>query len=659
MARRRLRPWHYIVGGLLAVVVGLMFVWNWDWFIPMASSIASAKLGRPTTMTHLHVSIARKPVLEVEGLVIGNPPDFPDPGPFARIDRLAVTLDGPAYVRNRALIVPLIEVDKPVVQATALADGRNNWTFPFSIAPSGGKPGSGPQIGDLRIKDGHIHAVVPKLKADFELAVTTSEPGGGQPGQLVAQAQGTYADQPITGQFTGGSLLSLRDKANPYPVDLQLANGATLVSLQGTVEDPLAFAGTHLKLKAEGRSLADIMPLTGVAAPPTPPFSVTGDLDYADKRIRLTNIDGKVGKSDLEGSISVDPSPERPQVKAELSSHLVDLADLGGVVGSAPGRTDTPGQTPQQRAELARAVASKQFLPTARISLPKLRAADVDLHYKGERIAGRSVPLDNVGAEVSITNGAVRVHPLSFGVGKGRIEAEVTLAPAGDQDVHAQIHADFKQVDVSRLLSATHSAGGTGTIGGRAHIEGTGSSVAAIMGSGNGEVKLFMTGGSLSAVLVDLSGLQFGNALLSALGIPVRTQVRCMVGDFVLRRGILETRTMLLDTGEANVTGKGTISFRDETLNYQLRTEAKHLSIGSLPAPIDITGRLKAPSIMPDAATVAARGAVAVGLGVLLTPLAALLPTIQLGLGEDNDCGALIRSAQQTSNPAKPAPVTR
>jgi len=46
--------------------------------------------------------------------------------------------------------------------------------------------------------------------------------------------------------------------------------------------------------------------------------------------------------------------------------------------------------------------------------------------------------------------------------------------------------------------------------------------VADILGHGNGALKLFMTGGDLSALLVDLSGLQFGNALLSSLGLPKR-----------------------------------------------------------------------------------------------------------------------------------------
>lgn len=659
MARLRPRPWQYIVGILVVGLVVLILVWNWDWFIPIVSRVASAQLGRPVSMAHLHVRIAANPVLEADDVVIGNPPGFPDPGPFARIAKLAVTINGPAYVRSRALIVPGVEVDHPDVQATALPDGRNNWTFPFAGAPSGGKPGSGPQIGDLRISDGHVHAVDPKLRADFNLAVATRQGEAGKPAQLVVDAKGTYAGQPITGEFVGGALLSLRDKNNPYPVDLKLANGQTHISLQGTVQDPLAFAGTNLKLRLDGQNLADLLPLTGVATPPTPPYVITGDLGYADKRIRFENFAGKVGKSDIEGTILVDPGPQRPLVRAGLLSHQVDLADLGGIVGATPGRATTPGETAEQRAEIKRAEASKQFLPTARISLPKLRAADVELKYVGDKIEGRSVPLDNVSAFVSIKDGAVTIHPLTFGVGSGRIESNVALSPSGEQNVRAKVDVNFRQVDVGRLLSATHAFGGAGTIGGSAELVGEGDSVATIMGDGNGELKLFMTGGDLSALLVDLSGLEFGNALLSAIGVPQRTQVRCLVTDFALRDGILDTRTFLIDTGEANVTGKGTINFRDEEVNYQLRTIAKHFSIGSLPAPIDITGKLKSPSIKPDPGVLAARGAAAVGLGVLLTPLAALLPTIQLGLGKNNNCGELIDQAKAAPNPAAEHPATQ
>ena len=40
-----------------------------------------------------------------------------------------------------------------------------------------------------------------------------------------------------------GALLSLQDSKDPYPIDLHVENGATKVTLAGTVDDPLHFAG--------------------------------------------------------------------------------------------------------------------------------------------------------------------------------------------------------------------------------------------------------------------------------------------------------------------------------------------------------------------------------------------------------------------------------
>ena len=80
------------------------------------------------------------------------------------------------------------------------------------------------------------------------------------------------------------------------------------------------------------------------------------------------------------------------------------------------------------------------------------------------------------------------------------------------------------------------------------------------MAHGNGEVKMAMAGGDLSAILVDLTGLEFGNALLSALGMPKKTP-RAM---FRQRSGIAARRTrlqgMTLDTGEAIIDVGGDVN---------------------------------------------------------------------------------------------------
>jgi uncharacterized protein involved in outer membrane biogenesis len=159
-----------------------------------------------------------------------------------------------------------------------------------------------------------------------------------------------------------------------------------------------------------------------------------------------------------------------------------------------------------------------------------------------------------------------------------------------------------------------------------------------MMGHGDGELKLVLvSAGNVSALLVDIAGLEFGNALLSALGIPNQAHIDCFVADLPMKNGIVDTKALLLDTNEARVVGSGTIDFRDQTLDYSMTTRSKHFSIGSLPGPINITGKLGDPSIRPGTEVVARAGAAA-GLGVLLTPLGALLPTIQFGVGNDNAC---------------------
>jgi uncharacterized protein involved in outer membrane biogenesis len=660
----RLPHWLIWLGIPLILLAGIVLLWDWDWFIPIVDARASAALGRKVTIAHLHVRLGRTVRIVADDVQIANPPDFPGTDPLARIAHLTVRADLMEYLRHRTTVLPLVALDHPVIEAEALADGRNNYTL-STAGPGGGSSGSGSsmKIGDLRITDGRGHVVIPKLKADFNLQIATREAPAGSPAdrsQLLVEARGTYAAQPITGQFVGGAVLSLRDASHPYPVDLRIQNGPTHVRLVGTVQRPLAFEGADLKLTLTGPNMALLLPLTGIPIPKTPAYRVTGQLDYADKRIRFRDFAGEVGNSDLEGTIAVDPGPggpeAKPDVTMDLSSRRVDLADLGGFIGSEPGRLDERNETPQQREAVARAEASPRLIPNTPINLPRLRAANVHLRYRGARIEGRSVPLDNLVLTMDIVNGSVSLHPISFGVGTGQIGGNISLVPNGDL-IHTKADIDFRQINLARLFAALHVFHGNGIVGGKAEIDGTGNSLAAMLSNGNGGLDLYMSGGNLSAVLVDLSGLEFGNALLSALGLPKNATIDCFIGQFALQRGVISTRTLLLDTNEAVVRGSGDVDLRAEKVDYRLKTDAKHFSIGSLPAPIVIEGTLKKPSIHPDAAALGIRGGVAAGLGILAAPLA-LLPTIQLGLGEGNQCAAVL-SRPATHAPAAPAPVRR
>jgi hypothetical protein len=276
-------------------------------------------------------------------------------------------------------------------------------------------------------------------------------------------------------------------------------------------------------------------------------------------------------------------------------------------------------------------------LPQAALNFPKLERADVHLLYRAARIQGRPMPLDDLTLRMDVVDGAVALRPLAFGVGRGRITIDASLTPEaeGEGAVRARAEVRFERLDVSRLMQASGGYRGEGALNGTARLEGTGRSVAGILGGADGAASFWMAGGELSKLLVDLAGLRLGSALLSSLGGgAARAGVECFVADLALRRGVLSTRALLLETEDALTEGEGAVDLGRERVEVRLRTASKRLTVGVLPAPLLVSGTLKEPRAAPDPAAPAGRGGLAGAL--------AALPAIQLGIGDDPRCEGLL-----------------
>lgn len=635
--------------GLLGVAAAAAFGFAGPLARPFVEREVAAQLGRPVSIGRLSIRPGRTTEVVAEDVIIANPPGFPEEAApwFARIPRLELAvLPGP-WLRRGEVVVPRALLDRPEVAAVGLADGRANYLFPN--LPAGEDPedpgrSTGPRIGVLTVREGRGHVVLQPLDADVTVEAATEEPAGEEP-RLAAAARGTYAGAPVEARMVGGGILTLREADRPWPVRLEVANGPTRGRLEGRLRDPLTLRGADLRLEVAGPDMALLRPLSGVRFPATPPFRLAGRLDYLrGGQIRFLEAEGVMGRTDVAGGLIVTPGEgeRRPVLAAEVRSRRVDLRDLAGFVGGEPGRPGDPGQSPERRRALERAAADPRLLPDDPINLPKLLSAEVHVDYSAERIEGRGMPFDALVTQFDIVGRVVDVKRLVFPIGGGELAARFVLSPVGEPGrgaLHAKGDFELRRADFARLVGAA-GVRGRGSLGGVGRVEGTGRSIAEILAHGEGGLTLVMVGGNLSAFLVDLSGLRFGGALFSLLGLPEREPIRCLIGDFALGRGALSARTLLLDTETAVVTGTGRMTLPEERLDLRLRTESKHATIGSLPAPILVGGTLKSPSAGPEPAELAARAGAAVGLAAILPPLA-LLPTIQLGVGEEGHCAAL------------------
>lgn len=651
--RRPVRRILGIISGVLAIaLVLLILLWNWDWFVPLVNRRASAALHRPVSIAHLHVRLGFTTTVSVDDLQIHQPEGFEsEKDLFASARKATVSVDVWRYITHKGLEIPLIALDTPKGDIVALANGRNNYSFSDPKAKpapaSQSQSTSLPEIGTVTITDGDIRVALAKLKTDMHVLLHTTPAKGDQDGTIVIDLKGRYAQAPIKGHIVGGSLLTLTSTSHPYPVDARLENGPTYVTLRGSVDDPLHFKGTRLVLHFAGPDMSLLYGLTGIPIPQTPSYSIAGNLDYTAAHIRFTNFAGKMGSSDIGGTISVDPQTKPITVDADLHSRNVDLKDLGGFIGAKPGHEESK-----------KAVASDRILPSTPINVPKLNSVNAHLVYKGDHIENKDMPLDNIVADIAVQDGAIDIRKLNFAVGDGTLGLSGALDPAANGQFKTHFKVDVSRLSIQRLMKATQTFKGEGTLGGHITLAATGNSIASLLGSGDGGVTLVVDhGGDVSALLPDLMGLKVGSAILSALGIPQRSDLKCFIADMPLRNGILSTNSLLLMTNNTRTLGGGSVNLHNETLDYHVTTRSTSFNILSFPGRVNISGPLKSPTIMPGAEIIG-RAAATAGLAIAFPP-AALLPTIQFGVGKGSACeDALGRANADPAAGIKPGATT-
>ena len=634
----RLRMRIGLAGGGFIMLLAVAAFTAPFWLRPAVEARASTALGRKVSIGALAVHVFPVRIVATDIVVAGGA----DTPPLATVAEIAATLDLAPTLRLHLPAIPEIAITRMDVQAVQNPSGGTNYTL--NLPPDSGGPTLA--IGVVRFTDSHAHLLMPQLGADLTLALQTDATA--QSG-IIGELSGVYQRQKVTGHVKAGGVLSLRDSATPYPVDVLVQSGASRFSLAGTMVDPLHLRGAKLKVGLKGQDLAGLYPITGIPLPPTTPYDLSSGLDYQAGTLHFSNIAGRLGRSDMQGNLAVDVRPERPVVSGSLLSHKVDLEDMAGFIGSQPGRENTPGQSPAQQQAVVKAEASTRLLPDLPMDIPKIRSADFHVTYHGETIIGDAMPFDSVVAKIDIDDGHIQVTDLRVGVGNGQILGHIDMTPikeGAEDSTHTLADIHVQNIDVGHMLSKTDLVRGSGTLGGHITLESKGKSLAEILTRGDGHMSLFMAGGDVSSLVIDLSGLHLGEAVLSALGVPDRAPVRCLIADMLLANGVLQTQTVLLDTDKNRTTLDGAIDLRSETIKAELRTQPKHFTIATLATPFAITGRLKSPDFAPEIAELGARSAGAAGLALLFPP-AALLATIQLGIGEDNACVSLVKEGQK------------
>lgn len=640
--RRPGRPEKVAIGialTLVATFVLLLTLFDWNWLRGPIGRAASASTGREIALNgDLDVRLfSWTPSATVRDLKIGGPT-------WARDEDTADVARLDASVRLRRLFVGQIELPsltftRPVVQLVVDEEGRRSWDL-NPDRPDDGKGAKLPVIQRLVINEGRLTLDERRRGMKLDAVVTAREarsPGDGESGFLL-DGKGTMNGQPLTLRITGGPFINIR-RDRPYAFTAELAGAGSTLKADGRITRPFDLGQFDATLELQGRDLADIYLLTGITTPNTPPYRLSGALSRDGALFRFADFSGRVGSSDLSGTVEVNKIGDRRRVDAEMASRSLDIDDLAAVLGARP--QVTSGGT------VATSGKPGKLLPDAPLQVDRLQAMDGTLTYRAGSVKANDLDIRQVRLGADLKDGVLKLNPVSFAFNRGELNGTARI-DATKATPYSAVDFRLSGYPLESIIPARDGAPTvTGRALGRAKLEGPGASIHELAANSKGTISLVVPQGQMRSAFAELLGINVGAGLRKLLtGDQSTAAIRCAVADFSVTGGTATARTFVIDTDVVLAQGTGTIDLGAETMNLRIDGETKKPRLLRVWAPITVNGPLAAPRLGVDLSAVATQGGIIGALATLINPIAGLLGFVDPGLAEDADCGGLIASAR-------------
>jgi uncharacterized protein involved in outer membrane biogenesis len=496
---------------------------------------------------------------------------------------------------------------------------------------------------------------------DLQVHVATEDGTQPAPPRLRLAGQGRVYGEPF---HLEGHVGAWSSGQQPSPVQVQLRLGETRARLNGTLGQGPQLTGLAAQVAIQGPDPARLSAFLPLSVPSLPAYRLEGRLLHDGSTWTLKELKGSLGDSDLAGEISLDSDGKRLMLHGDLRSQIFVVDEL---TGYAPEKK--PGRVEPEKVQVPAQVQEQvQERP---------QAIEVNVRFRSNKVIVAKVPLEQFSTELQLHNDRLALTP-TFHLAGGTVHAQAQVETQTDP-LQSTVHITMHQINLQQFLAwlelrpedaaqptappktagkpqdtakpettgkpeiarkpeAASKLGTAGKLDGQIALTGAGLSLADFLASANGNVLLSMAEGQLGKVLTELVGLDVAETIQKALAREKAYQLRCLVADFAVHNGRMETQMLLIDTTDTKIIGGGFIDLRAQMLGLKLEPKAKDFSLFSVQAPLYITGPLASLSAGPK-------------LGEMLLSLS--MP-IKLGTPENADCQAVLKASQQRYQSSKP-----
>lgn len=658
LPRRPARKWPVVLGSLTVLVVALVLVFDWNWLRKPLNDYVTDKTQRSFTSSDLHVRLGWHPTIRLRDVVFANAA-WGSAESMAKIGVLEFSVSL-RHLFDGQILVPRVALTDPELHFEQLADRRRNWTLSASdeTAPSRLR------ISSLSVTRGTLEFIDRGLPMNLQIVVSTFDPAAqAKAGDADAAAQNTqyttryafegrYNDASFSGEALTGDVLSFQESGIAFPLRARLSAGTTRLEVEGTVADAANLSAIDVQLRMSGQTLANLYPFLALPLPASPPYRIEGRLTQAGARYGLDDIRGQLGSTDVSGSAAYVKQAPRPLLQAKLHSELLNVDDLGPLVGvttKSSANKAPPTQTQTRTRPAAKATEQQangaRLLPSGTFDGARLKVIDADAELTATRVkAPEQLEAANVKAKLQLKDAVLKLAPFDLDFAGGRILSEIDL-DARKPTLSAGLKVQLEQLQLAKLLPKSPAlAQSKGVLDGRLAFSGHGNSIADAAAKADGRLSAVLSDARISNLLDAASGLNGGKIVTLLVGGDKDIPVRCGAAVFDVQAGQGSSTLFVVDTAQTRIDGTGSFSLATERFDATITPRPKQASILSLRTPVRLFGSFRDPDYELDKTQLALRAGGAIALAVI-APVAALIPLIETGPGADVNCKRLTSTA--------------
>jgi hypothetical protein len=376
--------------------------------------------------------------------------------------------------------------------------------------------------------------------------------------------------------------------------DVRARLGAAEARADGVIGAGKALAGTDVRIGASGPDLAAALgPAGGPARLPPAPFEISAQVVAGEGRLTVKGLAARLGRSDLEGTITVALGG-KPSMDAELRSSRLDLAEL--VARPAAEKGPGPAATPAPPPPPGRLVVSDRPF-----DLAGLRALDARLHLEAAEVSSAGLQLRRVIVEGELRQGALRLERVEGATQDG---GEALLSFALEPSDGGQRLTAKGKVKGLPLLAANPDGSKSPVAKVEFQLEARGRSPHEIAASLDGTAHVVVGAGRLPNSYRYLTS-DVLRGLLDVLN-PFRkssthTDFECGIALVTVQRGKVVVHPLAARTDKLTVVGKGKVDMSTEDIDLQWTIKPRTgigISASSIANPyIKLGGTLAAPQV--------------------------------------------------------------